>query len=234
MSHENWKAVWNRRSPIKSDNLTLDELLQMDGFDSGAGRISAADWQKYADTIANKLNLENNHSVFELGCGAGAFLFALRQSRQISIGGIDYSKILIEAAKQALPDGCFQIGDAETMTLSAPFDFVISNSVFQYFPLATASRVLANMLTNATCGIAILDIPDLETREASEQLRRAHLPDNEYQKKYRGLAHTYYSRDWFKSEAKHLGFCCQTFDGCIPNYAQNQFRFGAIIQKSNS
>ena len=57
MNTLNWKEIWNRRSFSAEEKLSLDTLIKLDGFDSGAGRIAADDWQTYADIISEKLNI---------------------------------------------------------------------------------------------------------------------------------------------------------------------------------
>jgi len=231
MNTLNWKEIWNRRSFSADEKLSLDALIKLDGFDSGAGRITADDWQTYADIISAKLNIKNGDSVYELGCGAGAFLFALRERLSLKVGGLDYSSALIDAANHAMPDGDFMATEAKLLDIEPAYDFVISNSVFHYFSEDYAATVLARMVEKAKTAVAIMEIPDLKTKSESETLRRDLLSQEEYEKKYAGLEHTYYDRDWFKAQAAVLGCSCETFDGCVPGYAQNRFRFGAIIKK---
>ena len=59
------------------------------------------------------------------------------------------------------------------------------------------------------------------------------LSPEEYKRKYSELQHTYYDRGWFTSIAVENGLTCETFNGFVPNYAQNEFRFGCIIRKSS-
>ncbi len=231
MNTLNWKEIWNRRSFSAEEKLSLDTLIKLDGFDSGAGRIAADDWQTYADIISEKLNIKNDDSIYELGCGAGAFLYALREKHALKVGGLDYSSALIEAATHAMPDGEFIATEAKLVDAEIAYDFVISNSVFHYFSQDYAAAVLARMVKKAKVAVAIMEVPDLQTKLESEALRRDLLSQEEYEKKYAGLEHTYYDRAWFNEQAVALGCSCETFDGCVPGYAQNKFRFGAIIKK---
>jgi len=227
---QNWRDIWNRRA-LPDGSLTLDTLIKLDGFDVGAGRIETEDWRNYVATIAAKLGLRDGASVFEVGCGSGAFLYALQERYTLSLGGIDYAGGLIAAARCALPAGHFEITEASALDTTTPFDFVIANGVFHYFTLDYASEVLRRMAAKARCAVAILEIPDAQTQEASEALRRNTLTQAEYEKKYAGLEHTYFQSEWFTNQAAALGLRCEAFAGCVPNYAQNQFRFGVMIRK---
>lgn len=231
MSTPNWKEIWNRRTYKHSDKLDLDALIKLDGFDVGAGHIEVSDWQEYVGIISNKLGISGGATVYEIGCGAGAFLYALCQRQNLTVGGLDYSAVLISAATRALPDGEFNVAEARSLDTGCTYDFVIANGVFHYFTQEYAADVLARMIMKAKIAVAVMEVPDFETKLESELFRRAKLTKQEYEKKYVGLDHTYYKRDWFKGHAAVHGCCCEIFDGCVPNYAQNPYRFGVILKK---
>ncbi|ESS74086.1 methyltransferase type 12 [Methyloglobulus morosus KoM1] len=234
MSTQNWQEIWNRRAYDLGSTLDLGALIKLDGFDVGAGRIEVSDWQAYVGIISNKLGISDGATVYEIGCGAGAFLYALCQRHNLTVGGLDYSKALISAATRALPDGEFNIAAAKSVGTSTTYDFVMSNGVFHYFSQEYAAEVLARMIKKARIAVAVLEVPDLETKQESEAFRRDKLTQEEYEKKYAGLEHTYYERDWFKTQAIENGCDYEIFDGCVPNYAQNPYRFGVILKKSHS
>jgi cyclopropane fatty-acyl-phospholipid synthase-like methyltransferase len=94
---QTWQEIWNRK--LATGPLDLASLVKLDGFDTGAGRIDVEDWQAYCAIIGRKLGLRDGDSVFEVGCGAGAFLYGLRQLRPLEVGGIDYASNLIGASR---------------------------------------------------------------------------------------------------------------------------------------
>lgn len=224
-----WQQIWEKRTLQPQHAITLDTLIALDGFDSGAGKINLADWQEYTRRISDKLGLKSGDSVFEVGCGAGAFLYALRQQHSLTVGGLDYAAGLIEAAQQAMPDGDFQAQSAQNMATEPQYDFVIANSVFHYFDEAMAAQVFQAMWQKARVGVAILDIPHAATRDACEHARRDALSIAEYEEKYRGLHHTYYTPEWFSQQLPTKPQ--QVFESCVPNYAQSQYRFSVIFTK---
>jgi trans-aconitate methyltransferase len=229
---QSWLEIWNRR--VANGPLDLAQLVRLDGFDIGAGRIEAQDWQAYCDIIGRKLGVQNGHSVFEVGCGAGAFLFALRKTWALEIGGLDYSTSLIGVAREAIPNGQFQVGDARGVSVELQYDYVIANSLFHYLSDEAGSVVLDKMISKAQIATAILDVPDVSTMTELEGLRRSVLGPKEYEIKHRGLEHTYYAREWFMQRARARGLSVEIFDGCVPNYAQNRFRFGVIMRKASA
>ncbi|WP_031386693.1 class I SAM-dependent methyltransferase [Desulfonatronum thiodismutans] len=224
---QSWREIWNKRTA--HGKLNLADLINLDGFDSGAGKIAVEDWRLYAFAMASKLGLRDGHSIYEVGCGAGAFLFALRERLKLSIGGLDYASGLIQAACSALPDGHFEERTADSLEVCPQYDFVISNGVFHYFDMAIGAKVLEKMIRKARIAVAVMEIPDLAHKDSAEAIRRDALSQQEYEKKYAGLEHTYYSRSWFIEQARGKGLSCEVFDGCVPNYAQNCFRFGVMI-----
>jgi SAM-dependent methyltransferase len=230
---QNWKEIWNRRTGPSGGEYALDALIELDGFDTGAGRIEAADWRTYAARIAGKLGICDNVTVFEVGCGAGALLYALQERYSLSVGGIDYATGLIAAAKMAMPDGKFKVQEAKALEIIPQYDYVVANSVFHYFDLNYAAKVLERMIKKTRNAIAIMEVPDLKTKSEAEVMRRDMLTHDEYEKKYAGLKHTYYERNWFREQVNLHGLRCELFDGCVPNYAQNSFRFGCILRIGN-
>ena len=51
---------------------TLSHLLALNGFD-GFGGIKPSAWLRYTERITNQIRLHPPNSIFEVGCGAGAF-----------------------------------------------------------------------------------------------------------------------------------------------------------------
>ncbi len=227
-----WREVWSRRTLPDGRSAGLQDLIELDGFDTGAGRVDVADWREYARTAAGLLGLAAGHSVYEVGCGAGAFLSALREHLEIRIAGSDYSPSLIHAAQKAVPAGDFSVLEACGLTPEPEYDVVLANSLFHYFPdLSYAARVIERMIAKSTRAVAVFDVPDLSVRDAAERVRRDKLSAESYEKKYAGLEHLYYERTWFRDAAAAHETDCRLFASPIPNSAQGAFRFGAILTK---
>lgn len=70
-----WQEIWNRRHADEHSILTLHDLIALDGFDGGAGKIEVEDWREYVRRVAKKLNLKDGNSVYEVGCGGGGHFF---------------------------------------------------------------------------------------------------------------------------------------------------------------
>jgi trans-aconitate methyltransferase len=225
-----WREIWEKRAPGASGTPGLAELIALNGFDSGAGFVSVDDWRANARAIAEHIDLASSESVYEVGCGSGALLYALLEIKQVGIGGIDYSHALISAAKSAIPAGHFTVGEALETRPEPVVDWVISHGVFHYLDLAYAEQVLAIMAQKAAKGVAVLEVPDNATRAESERMRRGQLSPGEYDEKYAGLEHTYFDRDWFNQQADQHGTQCKIAQSFIPNSAQSRFRFNVIIR----
>lgn len=224
----NWKEIWSARRPGAAAS-TLQRLIDLDGFDTGAGRISEPAWRDYVGGIARRLDLRAGESILEVGCGAGAFLLPLHEVG-LKVAGIDYSPALIDAARAAMPDGEFVVGEAAS--ISGQYDYVIANSVFHYFPDAGyAERVLAAMLAAARRGAAVLEVPDIDKKPQAESVRRGALGEEAYRRKYAGLEHRYYRRQGFVEAAARAGFEAEVFDQAIDGYAQSAFRFNCLLRR---
>lgn len=190
-----WKTVWNKRKYVKSDNI-LEKLIALNGFDSGAGKISVNDWENYWDYVTQTLGVKNDESVFEIGCGAGALLWKYYENG-LCVGGCDYSEILIKSAKEHM-NGEFYTQSAIDVNPTRTYEYAISNSVFQYFNSHQyAINVIEKMLKIANKSIAILDINDADKKEYAENKHRGMLSSDEYDKKYEGLEHRFYHKSWW-------------------------------------
>ena len=83
----------------------------------------------------NRTKLNEAANVLELGCGSGAFIFALNELVQARYYGLDYSSSLIDIARLALPEADFIASEASAPVFDdISFDIIFSHSVFQYFP----------------------------------------------------------------------------------------------------
>jgi ubiquinone/menaquinone biosynthesis C-methylase UbiE len=230
-----WHEIWNKRVPASPDqptSVTLQDLLNADGFDTGAGTLNSLDtWEKYIAFISGKLGLTPKDSIFEIGCGSGAFLF-LWYKEGHKVGGIDYSENLVSLARDVLRGMDLRVMDAISVPTEAKYDIVVSNGVFHYFgDYSYAERVIERMILKAGKTIAILEVPDLAKKDESEIARRGALPPGEYDKKYKGLPHLYYQKEWFDEISRKYGCRIEIFDQNIEGYVNSRFRFNVVMKK---
>lgn len=225
-----WSEIWNRRS-LPNEGTVLDRLIRADGFDSGAGLMTEDAWLKNHELLYDALQLSETDSIFEVGCGAGAFLYPF-YCNQNRVGGIDYSASLISIAKSVMHGMYFEVAEAANLSLSEHYDVVVANSVFQYFVNAAYSRtVVKKMLEFSLNHVVILDIPNIELQLASEAKRKESMFDGEYEIKYSSLMHTYYDKQWFMSMAQELKCDVNIFDQESSSYGNSSFRFNVVMTK---
>jgi len=114
----NWNSIWNKRKIEDSivGNL-LEHLIRADGFDEGAGSIGKYNWLQYILYIKERLNIEKTDSIFEIGCGGGAFLYPFYKEGY-EVAGIDYSEALIEIGKSMMPQMNLSVCEAINLDIS--------------------------------------------------------------------------------------------------------------------
>lgn len=229
MSTQTWKDVWNARRLDTSRPSILARLLAADGMDTGFGSVDEEPWRAYVSRAAAEIGIRPDSSVFEVGCGAGAWLYELARAG-CHIAGLDASPALIRYAREYLPQGNWSIGDAAALEPSPPYDFVVSSGVFLYFPsLDYASRVLERMVRKATQGVAILDVPDCARRDEALAARCSTMDEETYRRRYEGLDHLYFERAWFQSALRGLGARrIEIRNQSIEGYGNSQFRFNVF------
>ena len=226
----NWNKIWSKRK-IKDFDDTLLSLINLDGFDEGAGNISKENWINYVSWIKEKLNIIEKDSIFEVGCGGGAFKYPFYKMGH-KVSGVDFSNILIKNIQKTIPVMKFHCQEAIKLNVNEKYDYIISNSVFQYFESYNyAENVIIRMLGKAKKKIAILDINDMNKKNEAETLRKGALSDSEYETKYSKLIHLFYEETFFIEIAKRLGYTIEVFSQNINEYGNNPFRFNVIITK---
>lgn len=223
-----WAEVWERRTIDPSVDSLLARLMAADGLDTGFGSVTEQAWRDAVSTVMARLGLRPGERVFEVGCGAGAFLFPLYE-RGVQVGGLDRSPTLVGFAHEAMPSGRFEVAEA-TAHGDETWDFVVSSGVFLYFPdLDYAWKVVEAMVRRARRGVAILDVPDLARRDEALAMRRAHLGEAAYTERYRGLDHLYLERRWLADALTSAGCgAVEVEDQQLHGYANGAHRFNAF------
>jgi SAM-dependent methyltransferase len=228
----NWKQVWNKKH---IDDLTglgpdeiLDKLIKADGYDVGE-ELSIDDWKDYAYSVLNKLNIPEGGSVYEVGCGSGAFLYPFHL-KGYKTSGIDFSASLIETIQKVIPEPAqFEINEAIHLDTVHKFDAVISNGIFFYFTnLGYARDVLTKMLEKSNGAVAILDLANNRFKEITEADRRKSIEN--FEEKYKGLDHLYFDKSWFLDFAEEHGCDIEIYNQQL-EYGNSKYRFNCIIRK---
>lgn len=228
---QDWKSVWDARQLEPGQGSLLAQLMAADGLDTSFGKVSESKWRDYVNYTLRQFDASPPASVFEVGCGAGAYLYPLHEAG-FKVAGLDYSSALLSCARTALPGADLHMAEACKLDTATRYDYVVSSGVFIYFPSVDYSaRVLDLMLSKATKGIAVLDVPDRATRDACMADRRASFPPGEYASRYQGLEHLFFERDWFINRLQAAGAQdIKVVDQAIEGYANSAFRFNVFAR----
>lgn len=219
--------MWLQRPRLQDP--TLEHLIRADGFNTGFGDVTVDAWTDFVDQTCALLGLEAGDSLFEVGCGAGAFLY-LPSQHGIEVAGIDYSPSQIEAAKRAIPGGNFEVRDAGDLHVSPSANVTIAFSVFQYFSsLDYARQVIGRMCQKATRAVALFDLPDVELADQALEERQASAGGADaYAVRYEGLDHLSYSKAWITTALEEGGLRDVTVGPqTMAGYDNSRFRFNA-------
>ena len=232
-----WKSIWNAKNIQNNAEITISDLIKLDGFDTGCGSYDEVSWIEMVNEFVKKVDLHPNSNVYEIGCGCGVFLYIIQQKVEINCFGIDYSKSLIDIAKRVIPKGKFLEIEAINMhSFGEVFDVIFSHSVFQYFPSEKyAKEVLIKATSMLKIGgqLCLLDIND-KSKEESYHFERAkeYSSVEEYQKNYQGLNHLFFDKEELKKYLSELGFeDIQIFPHSNKSYGNQKFRFNIKATK---
>jgi len=232
VANKNWKEIWEERVETIED-VTHIELLKANGYDSTRSNLTP-DTLRIAQNYYSKiLDIHIKDSIYEVGCGSGAFLYPFWLHNH-PVGGLDLSHNLIKLAQTNIYEGQFTQGEAKHMNVEEKYDHVMSFGCFLYFPNHEyAEDVILKMLEKATKTVSIYEIPDEAYKNECELMRRANVGPA-YDTDYEGLQHLYFSKQWFCDFAKKHDLHLTLFDQVIPDYESGKYRFCVVLKGNRS
>ena len=152
------------------DRSPLETLLAAEG--SVAPDPEPA-WRDFVEHVVESLDVGPGTSVWDVGCGAGAFLYPLWENGYI-VGGVDDSTDRITLARATMPQGHFVVGEPTEVNPAEPWDVVIASRGFAAgADLDQARGQLARMVAKATHAVAILNLTDTGDSSAGPTARAA-------------------------------------------------------------
>ena len=131
-----WESIfqdvsWVDKEFFKKENFDLYDLLKLDGHISDTGAYDIKMWNQLISEIKEYASLNSTSKILEVGCGAGALLWCLKE---FNIYGIDRSEKLLGVAKKVMENVEFHLTEASTIPFEdSYFDVVLSHSCFYYF-----------------------------------------------------------------------------------------------------
>ena len=224
-----WSNVWESRTNALTKMSHID-LLKASGYDNHRSTLYPWSLEYAQDYYWNLINLKDYESVYEVGCGCGAFLLPLYNGNQ-KVGGLDLSNNLISLAKINLPLGKWEHAEATSLDTAEKWDHLVSFGLFIYFPsIEYAEDVILKMLEKANHTVSIYELPNLDLKEECEQMRRE--DNSNYDNDYKDLPHLYYSKQWFIQFALKHDLHLMIFDQLIPKYTNGKYRFCVVLRKN--
>ncbi len=117
-------------------------------------------WRDFVEHVVESLDVGPGTRIWDVGCGAGAFLYPLWENGYI-VGGVDDSEDRIAQARAAMPQGTFVVGEPAAVDPAEPWDVVIASRGFAACADVDQARgLLARMAAKATHAVAILNVPE--------------------------------------------------------------------------
>ena len=234
---DKWREIWSKKTIKNNFNISLEQLILADGFDTGVGSYNQLQWKEMVADIFQRTSLTIDSNILELGCGSGAFLYAINEIVEANFFGIDYSDSLVKVAKKAIPNGHFIADEVIQKNFSSiSFDLVLSHSVFQYFPSTDYSeKVLENWCSKIKKNgfLVLLDINDaeFETNYHSERSKEYRSLE-EYESNYKDLNHIFFEKQSLYDFLKSIGMKeIDFFPHCVSSYGNSKFRFNMICRR---
>ena len=97
---------------------------------------------KYFEKIINKININKDSKILDIGCGVGFFLYAFKKNDFTNLKGIEFSNDLVEIAN-GFDLNCVVQGDIfEELSKKEKFDLIILKDVIEHFERQEIFRIL--------------------------------------------------------------------------------------------
>lgn len=238
-----WHDIWEKRNANETEINCGDikrvflELKRIAGWDATGDMLAYEQFYKQYVETKNELEFcaasqrRPIKSVYEVGCGCGANLY-LFQEDGIEVGGVDYSGAEIEIAKQVLREPIELICDAAVnISSEIKYDAVLSNSVFSYFEdYDYAHKVLELMYHKANYSIGIIDIHDVNKKDAFIEYRKSIIED--YEERYKELPKFFYNKAFFLDFAEKHNMSIRFSGPSMAGYWNSDFVFDCFMIKN--
>ena len=138
---------------------------------------------KIADDIVVKLQLEENHSLLDIGCGVGILLSRLSKYVKEAVG-VDHSAMIDRYGQMGVPDNVnLAAGEWPEVDLGRQFDRILVYSVLHYLSDEIAGQrfVKACLSHLAPGGMVLLgDIPNEDARRRWQASPESASVDGQY------------------------------------------------------
>ncbi|URN92695.1 MAG: class I SAM-dependent methyltransferase [Candidatus Pristimantibacillus lignocellulolyticus] len=112
-----------------------NQVWKSDLYDKRLSFIS-----EYGKGVVEILNPQEGENILDLGCGTGD-LASIIANYGVNVIGMDYSKEMIEKAREKYPHINFEIENGEDFTVKQSFDAVFSNAALHW--MKNPEKVLA-------------------------------------------------------------------------------------------
>ena len=232
VAEKQWKDIWENRAD-RVETKDHNELLKLNGYDNPRSLLTPESLESAQEFYWKLLNLQPTDSIFEVGCGSGAFLYNLWKDGY-KVGGLDFSQNLIDVATASLKGGLFIQGEATTLSTIPKYDHVLSFGCVFYFPsLEYVEEVILKMLEKAEKTVSLYELPDKAFQKECESMRRETVGPT-YDTEYQGLQHLYFEKQWFLDFAYKHDLHCTIFDQVVPDYESGKYRFCVVLKGNRS
>lgn len=211
---------FNRKAANNSKDISW-----VSGYHGNLASISGKGRNQIYFMIKNKLQLQDNDLLLDVGCGAGFITMPLLKDVKTIVCLDALQKMLYRITKQYdIIKVCAMAHMLPLITES--MDKVLCNSVFQYFPsYLYAESVLKEMYRVCKPGgfILIVDLPDLLNKIDYNNM----LSKEKSSRKH--LRRQFYEKDFFQNMFQNV----ELFNQNIEDYGNSPFRFNVLVKKES-
>lgn len=213
-AYSDWLRYWENKG---REGRNIDVIS---GYEGHLSELPEDSHRRLISSIVDKLDLNENDNLLDVGCGAGMITLPL-EDYVSEVIGIDASvSMLRHIPEEAKTNVLASMADMMPFYDNV-FDKVLCHSIFQYFPNKEyAEKALKEMYRICKSGgkIYVVDIPDAE-KEGDYNLEK--------KTEYHNLTRIFYSKESFLN----IFPSAQIFNNELEGYGNAQYRFNILLEK---
>ena len=217
---DDWIKYYDELAKVEKD------YISQAGYKVEDHPIDEEIFDRWAQLIQQKFEIESSHFLIDVGCGSGIFLKRFRKFTE-NLFGVDTSEHQIRNAKINCPVAKLRVGSALDAAFgNIYFDRIFCNSVFLYFESLEYAKKVTEYFVSISTNRAKIFIGDLP-------IPTANMKDGNYRRKGKamGFEVQHYPFEFFESICRDLNLECYKIEQKVEGKPTSKWRYDLLIKK---
>lgn len=151
---------WKRRKMILKEKSLKSQLAYEGGWYEPHCSVGTAAFIEYVKNLKEYYDLHG--SIYEIGCGPGAFLHVF-ETFGFEVGGLDINTEFLDFARECIKSSDLDLCEACDVPIEKKYNFILITNSINYFPsLDYVHLTLSKCVEKMNFGILLTEVNDIE------------------------------------------------------------------------